>query len=388
MASNMHCKKLLFQVSNYDVSIKTLKPIIERLHEETPEIVCDVLCINNFSHVPTDLSDLNEVFDNVYQLDELVIAKGFSINNLRATMGVMSKFIKEIEPDAIVFTNDRNALEYALTSVAYRYQIPSLLIQAGIRKDLAQPGENVRRHGEGGCSRVLAWGQDGFDYFKMVGVPVDRIVITGNPRIDDFVKRCSSLSKNEVRQQIRIRPDGHVILFATNPINIIGLASLEEYIESIKVVITQVESIGAEENITMIVKPHRVELAMGYHEQHGIVQLCSKSEHVHYLQDITLDSAIAATDMVLVFNSTVALEAALMGKRVGLVNIFGLNLGVDFAEKGLAVELKDIQQLKSFVLNTINEGEAVQPNIQHYVQNIGSSASCITQEIRKLVEMR
>ena len=404
---------ILFELSNCESALKAYTPIVESLRKRHNGIVCNVVSFSEFFGLETDVERLHSVFDHVYTLNQIAEHRASFLGSLGHTLNLLppslkglwvtrrnlEAIIRETRPRVIVVANDRRFPEYDLVLLANQSQIPTLLLQESVRKDLIFPPQNYGkraealrrifhyergqlRHGEGGCTRIAAWSQNGVDYFQAVGVPASRIFVAGNPRMDRFVDRCRSLSRDEARGELGVPLESRVVLFATNPLSRMGIASLPDYLEAMRIVINLVDRAGGEGfNGLLLLKPHRLEIAD--HHLYGIVQACKISRFVHYLEGTSLESAIVATDAVLVFNSTVAVEAALVKKPVGIVNLHGWELGTDFVEHGLAVELCGEFSLEAFLRGGRDTNQQM-ANVGHYVQHIGSSAERIAEEIMLL----
>lgn len=402
---------ILFELSNCDSALQAYVPVVESLRKRCRNVSCSVLSVCEFFGLKTDTLRLRSTFDEVYTLSQTKLLSLPFLPHLAQRLNLLPPqfgglwtvrkklrdIIQKTMPCVIVVANDRRFPEYDLVFLANRAQIPVLLLQESIRKDMVFPLQNYGRkdkvlrrffhyeqgnlrHGQGGCTRISAWGKNGVEYFRAVGVSSDRIAVVGSPRIDAFVDACRSLSREKIRGELGIPAEVKVVLFATNPLSRMKVASLSDYLEAIRTVINLVDRMGrAGCNVLLLLKPHRLEIAD--HNLYGILQACEISPFVHYLADTCLETAIVATDAVLVFNSTVAVEAALMAKPVGIVNFHGWEMGIDFVEHGLAVELRDEFSLEGFARGDRDAKSQQMANVEHYVRHIGSSAERITDEI-------
>jgi hypothetical protein len=406
---------ILFELSNCDSALQAYAPIVASLRRQSSDIVCGVLSVCEFFGLDTETEKLRTVFDEVYVLSQIGVVRPslwrpvvHRLGILPASLGTLwdvraklCGILRRTTPCVIVISNDRRFPEHDLVLLANRFRIPTLLLQESIRKDLAFPSKDSGktswvlrrlfryeqgqlRHGEGGCTRIAAWGQNGVDYFRALGITANRLIVTGSPRIDSFIDRCRTLRRSAACDELGVPGEGRNILFATNPLSRMGMASLSDYLDAIRYVICLVDRMGRKGlNDTLLLKPHRFETSD--HWLYGIPQMCSISPFAHYLKDSNLETAIAVADAVLVFNSTVAVEAALMNRPVGVVNLHGWNLGVDFVKHGLSVQLDDEVSLETFVDCA---AQKQQGNVSYYVQHLGSSAERIAEEVFRLVRGR
>lgn len=410
--------RILFELSNCDTHLHAYAPIVDALRASRKGIRCDVLSLCEFFRNTTHLETLSAVFDSVYSFKGTVAENSpqpvFSANPFKwkktasplAVLAIrrrLKEILAQIQPSTIVVSNDRFFPSFDVILLANRLRIPTLLVQESVRKDAAfeRPKQGLPRqviyrllrfelgslcHGQGGCTRIAAWGDHGRDYFVSVGVESDKICVTGSPRIDYFVERAKKCDKDTCRGLLGLRPKGRVVLMATNPLKGMGIASLDEYLEALWTILGAAHRAGASgADCRLLLKPHSLEV--NDHRQYGLELACEMSPYLQFLADIPLESAIAASDAVLVFNSTVVLEATLMKKPVGMVNLHNWNLGVDFSERGLATLLTTPSDVVGFITGRelAETGGALATD--YYVRDIGSAAERIADEILSLAGM-
>lgn len=305
---------------------------------------------------------------------------------LRSARREFARILRQMNPDVLVIPNDRSSPYTDFIKVSSRLEIPTILLQGAIRKDLASrpstslKGRMLRRmighepgvlHGQGGCTRVAVWGNNGVDYYTAVGVPLDRIAITGSPRMDAFVSRYSHIDRRQIRDRINVTDETLTILFATSPMSGFGADVENQYLVLIRKVIERVDSINEGRNaIRLLVKPHPMEI--DDFRQNGIAETCERSSSTHYLPDWPIDEALVAADRVLIFNSTTVLEATLVGKAVGVLNPHRWDLGVDYVQKGLASELRTDEDMESFLAPHHSVFAVGDPG--YYISDIGDAA--------------
>jgi hypothetical protein len=400
---------ILFELSNCGAALQASAPVVEELRRHAPGIGCGVVSFCEFLRAETDERALGEVFDAVHLparrgdvREPLWVRAACRLGVLPdecrrvfSTRRRIGAVLREAAPDVVVVANDRAFPEFDLVRAARRAGVPTLLMQESVRKDLAFPSaarpalwqrlaayeRGALRHGEGGCTRVAAWGPQGADYFRALGLPEQSIAVTGSPRMDAFLARARGLERPAARRALDLPEQGRVVLFATNPVSRMGLARREEYLEALRAAVDAAAGDGF--GGTLLVKPHPLERED--HRLYGIAHACALCATARHLPEAPLVTALAASDAVLVFNSTVALEAALMERPVGIVNLHGWQLGTDFAEHGLAVELTDAEALARFIRD-VGPEPAGRPDVGRYVQHVGEAAARVAEEVLRLAE--
>ena len=392
--------RILFSLSSMETHVDMFEPIVNRLRQRLPMIRCDVVSSADFNlNRITDRDKLNKIFDHVWLLHDYdrnpvyrLIQQMYRISGRgtryfhRVRAFLVRNFIHRIlnTPglQGAVFANDRAFPVLDTIAMAKQAGLPTLLVQESIRKDEIFPRQNgVVMHGQGGCDRIAAWGETSRDYFIRAGVVPHQVVITGNPRIDSFATACHQLSKGDLRVRFGIPPEVRLIILATNPVYKMGMLTRQQYLESIWAVVSAVREAG--ENIRLIVKPHLIERP--HHLEWGLDQELKKQPNVIYGREINLPEAIVMADGVLIFNSTVAVEAALMQKDVGVLNLFHVDLGFDFAEYDLAVDLNTEADIQEFVTGQRTEKRPLSRNgLTKIVENVGDAADIIASEIIEL----
>ncbi len=393
---------ILFSLSNTETHVDMYEPVVRSLRRRFPAIRCHAFSTVEFVQNRTDLLKLRPVFDKVVVLaGEPMVRVWKGLNTVTQTTklghfsayqlltGAVNNSIKRTLTDCaiqlVVEANDRNFPITNLIRIAHVLGIPSLLMQESIRKDEVFP-QGKLRFGQGGCDRIAVWGESSREYFTRVGVEPSRITVAGNPRIDSFISTCSRMARGELLTRFKIPLIARVVLFATNPVHRqMQMMTAEQYANSILAAVKAVqESTG---DTYLLVKPHQLE--RNEHRESGLVSRLSVYDRVRYLPDITLAEAIAMTDGVLIFNSTVAVEAALMGRQVGVLNLFKVNLGVDFADEGIATTITSQALLEDFVAGRSEiDQQLLQAKLGRQVANVGHAAEAITDEIISLTRER
>lgn len=237
--------------------------------------------------------------------------------------------------DFVFALNDRGSPRMDLIQDFQARGTPVALVQESIRRDdFTINRSNMRWNGQGGCDVVYAWGETSAAYYRRAGVSSERIVMTGSPRIDRFMRDAAALpARNELRREIGLPAESPVVLFATNPVykwNLREPLVRGAYLHHIGRVLDWAVPLG----IHLLIKPHSLEKQD--FADWDFEPWLGSLPHATYAPDVDLARAISACDAVLVFNSTVALEAALLGKPSGMIAAQDYGHGADFLETGIS----------------------------------------------------
>ncbi|MGJ3242029.1 MAG: glycosyltransferase [Opitutales bacterium] len=388
-------KTVLFELSNMDAGLDAFKSVVEAIRRKAPGTQCVVFDFSKVFRNPSDKDTLRTVFDEVYTLtDALQIYEksGKRKKNkvlLRLATPILDTWFKEVSPSAVILSNDRAFLELRLVKIAEARGVPSLLLQESIRRDQAFPGATPDgiHHGGAGCDRLLAWGPEGAAYFRAIGVPEERIVITGSSRMDNLVQGFADLNQAEIRDRFRLGQNHRIALLTTSPMHLISEMSEDEYVDAIKACIDCADELQQEgAKVHLLVKHHRTEEK--FFNKHGLVKYANRPRASRYVNDMTIGEAIAASDCILNFSSTVAVEASLVGKPVGIVRLVDRNYGVDYSAQGISIDLTSKPAIKSFVKNGRFAGAEVQERLRHYVAHPGRAAERIADAILEVADER
>lgn len=221
-------------------------------------------------------------------------------------------------PDLCVVPNDVAFPYDRLAAAMHAQKVPFLLVQEGIRFPLpAEAGH--RRYGQGGAAAIAAWGEGSRDHFVALGVPPERVHVTGNPRLGPPTTR---------------RPrGGRRLLVATNPIDDQGYCSRRERLE---VVARFVGGLGPalDTGLTVTLKLHARESAAEYRRALGPL-----AGRVELATDEPLAELFDRHDAAVVLASSVGVEALRAGLPLGVLEIPGHGFAWEYVASGAAQPL-------------------------------------------------
>lgn len=147
--------------------------------------------------------------------------------------GAVRRLVDSMLPDVVLIGNDYGLLEKLILYTARKRGVPSVLVQDGVLGRTSRPPASgwqstvIRRvrqlvspvirvaglpylaasnYGSSPVQLICASGRLGVQYFEDLGVPRERIVITGQPRYDSLPQRRASTSPHGT---------GRVVFFTT-----------------------------------------------------------------------------------------------------------------------------------------------------------------------------
>ncbi len=394
---------VLFEISNADSAVDAILPVLAEIREKHPEWKVTVLsfCLFYKHHL-----DKTRLIEHGAEIWEPVPPPGGpskwlsswrfpGISNWFLFRHYLKKELINRKFDRIVVSNDREYPEFDLVFVARKLKITTILIQESIRKDTSfrlKPSDRRTKllrklfsfeprpdifHGQGGCNRFAAWGENGKDYFMQVGIPVSRITITGSTKIAEFLKTANRKDRHLTAGRFNFDPSKKIILLATNPIHWMGISTHQDYFKSILEVIKCISELNS--RFILVIKPHRVETEL--FNQWSLSTICSLTSNCYYNETDSLIDLLYLSDTVLIYNSTVAVEAGLLSIPVGMIQFYNWDLGVNFEEHRIAEKLTTTEEVTRFI--TQNPVHANQDDLNYYVKKDGDPAISITKLIER-----
>ncbi len=305
--------------------------------------------------------------------------------------------VGRIRPTLVVVLNDRNFPSNLYLESARRRNVPVLLLQESLRKDLFQQPpigkilarwrrkirfgieEGLRRYGQGGCNRIAAWGETSRAYFRRVGVPENKITITGNPRFDQLANADFSADARSIRAEWGYPAEDFLLTFLSSPIERMQIVSKEEKRAALGRVTDWVYRLSddpAWKNLRLAFKLHRAEdpaamqSLLDEYPPPGWARIAEKP----------LYPLLRASQAALMFSTTAGVEAALLSVPVGIVELSRPLDDWDLTGRGVAAGIRSPADLAGF-LQTVREepriGARGAQAASFFVANLGHSAEAV-----------
>jgi hypothetical protein len=164
---------------------------------------------------------------------------------------------------------------------------------------------------------IAVWDEDMRRTLVAQGFPEHRLVVTGQPVLDELALPISADQRSEIRRVVRDRlgiGDKLTVLFVSQPISMLGLASEHGFDERsvLRDLVDDLAAISAlrKANVALLVKPHPRELPRGYR----VPPTSSPELDIIVIErsDIAPREIVLCSDLVVGMNSILLLEACLL----------------------------------------------------------------------------
>ncbi|MFB0500168.1 MAG: UDP-N-acetylglucosamine 2-epimerase [Candidatus Hadarchaeaceae archaeon] len=260
-----------------------------------------------------------------------------------------AQHIIEVEkPDIAVVGNDIDAITSSFVKTANSAGIPSLLVQDGaisrraferlinpsyIRRIVSRlirgggRGYVIKRgiqraarraagmpettaYGSGECKKIAVWGIFTKGMFVGEGMDPEKVIITGNPRLDVVCK--GKFNKDEFYRKLKLSKDKKIVALATSGLVEAGLWTDNDMRILVRAVSDAVERFP---NLQLVIKPHPRESIKEFKRY-----LPPKSANTIVAKNIALYDLINVCELLMTEVSTAALEAVAFGKPVLILN--------------------------------------------------------------------
>jgi hypothetical protein len=274
--------------------------------------------------------------------------------------------LDRVHPALVVVLNDRNFPPNAYVEEARRRRIPTLLLQESLRKDLFQrpPAvklfgrwvrkirfgieEGLRSFGQGGCDCIAAWGETSRDYFLRVGVPPERIAITGNPRFDQLANADFSGDARRLRTNLGYAPAVFLLTFLSSPIERMQIVSKAEKLAALVQLLGWVDALRADaewEQLQLVIKLHRSE------DPAPLQAILDKNQSTGWARivDQPLYPLLRASQAALMFSTTAGIEAALLSVPIGILELAKPLDDWDLVGRNVAQGIRGQPELAAFL---------------------------------------
>lgn len=244
------------------------------------------------------------------------------IANLAHFRGVLEM----VKPDVLVTAFDQSPAMRGHVLMSKELGIPTVEVQHGLLTPLSMYAEPI-------SDLYAVGGETSKSVYMGAGVPEDRIVITGFPKYD-------------VYQSAQRNGNGY-ILFATNPLDV------NKNLEIIEVLAKLGEKV--------VVKPHPSEGRASY------LPIAKKLNISVRNSGEDISQMIADCDLLVMEDSTVGIEAAMMNKPIVNIGIGHTNVS-PYVTAGVALNAASLDDLKAAVQVGLQNGDIMAKNRAAFVR--------------------
>lgn len=207
------------------------------------------------------------------------------------------------------------------------------------------------------------------DYFLVSGIKLKdmkkdtgskEIMVTGQPRYDILYYADKIYSKDKFLSKYEINPTHKIILWATA----FHVQNHEENIRNFEVVFETMQNI---KNATLIIKQHPSEeekytkMIRNYSNKYKINAIITpKNSDTH--------EQLFACDLMIIKDSTTAMEAVVLDKPVVVLNLSGETDAVDYVEQGVALGVYNENDLKHVIEKLLKHDIDLAKSRKRYIE--------------------
>jgi hypothetical protein len=237
------------------------------------------------------------------------------------------------DADVVVVPNDAVYPYRELVRWLHTRGTPYVLMQEGIRFPLPSEQDDGT-YGMGGAAAVCAWGEASAAHFRRVGVPAERVHVTGTPRWDTVTPAAWTARGEALRARLGL--DREPLLYLSNPIDDQGFCSSEAKLELFRRFARAAAPALVAADRAIVVKLHPREDVAAYRAAAAGV---ADAVRAIVVDDAAIFEVLAAGAAAIVLASTVGLEALTFGLPVGVLAIPGHGHVFDYVSGGGALGL-------------------------------------------------
>ncbi|NKQ39678.1 MAG: glycosyltransferase [Methanosarcinales archaeon] len=297
----------------------------------------------------------------------------------------MAKNMIDVEqPNLILIENEYGDFQRAIIIASKIKKVPTLAIQHGIITP-THLGYIFNKKDKEDIKKIIpdftcVYGQYHYDLLTKNSIyDPNQVVITGQPRYDVLHHVNRIYSKKEFFKKYRINPAHRIILWTTQS----HALSYEENINYLKEVVVAIENM---DNATLIIKQHPGEgqkytkMIKDYLSRFGIDAIMMQKDSDTY-------ELLFICDLMIIKDSTTAMEAIALNKPVIVLNFSGDLDVVDYVEQGVALGVYNEGILKSTIEKLLENDSDLKNNrkiyIEKYLYKIDGKA---TERVVNLIE--
>ena len=181
---------------------------------------------------------MSDIFFNQLELPKpdyyLGIGGGSHTYQKANVMLAFEKILNEEKPDVVLVVGDVNATA-ACSITAVKMGIPTVHVEAGLRSgDRKMPEEVNRIITDAICDDLFITEHSGLVNLAKEGVPDEKVHFVGNVMIDSLVHFRKKASKDNVLQDIGVKPKSYILMTMHRPHNVDDKKGLKDIIKIIR----------------------------------------------------------------------------------------------------------------------------------------------------------
>jgi glycosyltransferase involved in cell wall biosynthesis len=269
---------------------------------------------------------------------------------------------------SIVVASDFHHMGRLSALVGAQMDVPSVVVQHGATMEIDAFGPVI-------ATRMAVWGDISRRWLIDHGAQANRLVVTGPPQFDQLTQRKKTEQlRNSVCRRLGLDPDRVILTLA-----VIQLAGRE-------MVEMALEAMGALRDFQLVVKLHP-----GERDEARLMDLVTGLglPNAIAVKHFDIYDLLEISDIVIVWQSTVGLEALILGKPL-IAFRFDMPAPVPFAEYGAAVQVRSAEELVDAVRRVSTDKElraALMQGRDSFVRSyIGEADGRATDRVIELID--
>lgn len=296
--------------------------------------------LKNFKIGKNILRKFEEVSQNYSNLSELSFYEEDLKKKILRTISnivICNKIIKTLNVKVVVNCADGEMFENAMTLVCRKENIPTFSIVPAILSNL--PIFSDWFHSD----KIFCYGKNDYDLFLKLGYGKNRLIMTGNPKYDNFISFNQNETKNILLKKYELPLDKKIILLA-----------MSEWHSDDDIWMSKLIEFSNRNNFFIIIKIHpKYKITSKVLSKKKIDDIKKKCRNYHFIitEKIEMAYLIGISDLVISDYSTSLMEAILLEKPV-------ININLDFKERDRdLIELPLVDENISFFVDKYNNLE-------------------------------
>lgn len=247
----------------------------------------------------------------------------------------VKRVLDTINPDLVISTNSPRT-EECLIREANGRKIPTYVVN-----DFYDESEIEARTGDPTyCRKIFVTLEKVRKELISRGWSPERVLLFGNPAFDQLFKPISLSSEEYFKNSLSITDDSKVILWVKSVFP--KIKDLE--LETEKKLIAY---LGDRKDIKLLIKPH----------PNDPIKYTSTGNYKYITDEVPLQDLVKKSNLVITVNSTVGLEASILGKAVIQMATFQYPEKVPFEKLGIGKEVHALSELEKYVDTMLSRGK-------------------------------
>lgn len=271
--------------------------------------------------------DLWEAANDVFKAFWSVIIR--SVRNTE----LANAAIEAEKPAILIGTNERSGSYRAFYELARKRNIPYLSIQYGLINDHPLWRIPVA------ADLMAVEGTKVMDIIAQVDGNTDKLIVTGQPKYDAFIRRSRKISRDEVFIKYGLDPRKKLVVYASHTFGEeqspdSRYSSADDRSKYFDEIVSVYEAFSRMNHSQLVVKPHPFNERVDLHQK--ALKKISTSNIRIVSQRADIGELIASCDVLITRHSTAGLDALILGKKLVVVNLTGYEDPIPYVEYGAA----------------------------------------------------